>query len=94
MRTVQPLTRLCHTHLEHSSLLNPEFAKLTSAKMMITWPKTLMSITVARENQRDKPNSRTRIAYSRRKARTEFLESDRLKRLDLPNAHLLESAER
>jgi len=45
---------------------------------MITWPKTLMSITVARENQRDKPNSRTRIAYSRRKARTEFLESDRL----------------
>ncbi len=61
--------------------------------MMIMWPKTLTSITVTSENQRDKPNSRT-IAYSPREARTEFLESDRLKRLDLPNAHLLESAER
>jgi hypothetical protein len=50
---------------------------------MITWPKTLTSITVTRENQRDKPNSRTPIAHSPRQARTEFLESDRLKRLDL-----------
>ena len=94
MRTVQPRTQLCHTQLEYSTLLNPEFAKPTSAQMMITWPQTLTSITVTRENQRDKPNSRTPIAYSTREARTEFLESDRLKRLDLPNAHLLESAER